>query len=313
MRGLLEPFLRDLEEGILHPVLDRVRRDDTLMLAIRDGYVNVYYRGGNILRLKPGSAGVPYTAFFDVNYRISESVLPDLPGEILDTRDASAWVGGFPLVKQAMDEYFSERPKPEREFQQLAARENNRSPISGQTEYFISDIEFADAVLGARFDMLAIRWLSSDRKQGRDCRAALIEMKYGDDAITGASGLLKHLQDIERFLADEGTRRILFETMTAQFNQLDRLGLLRFNKGSSNARVVVSDEKPEVIFLLANHNPRSRRLRSVLEDPAFVGFSESPLFDLRFYTASFSGYGMHADCMRTLPELLAMMRGEAVR
>ena len=41
----------------------------------------------------------------------------------------------------------------EREFQQLVERENNRSSISGETEYFITDIELADSINGTRFDI----------------------------------------------------------------------------------------------------------------------------------------------------------------
>jgi hypothetical protein len=41
--------------------------------------------------------------------------------------------------------------------------------------------------------------------------------------------------------------------MESQFNQLDELGLLKFNKGTSNAKVKLNaDEKPEVIFILVN-------------------------------------------------------------
>jgi hypothetical protein len=54
----------------------------------------------------------------------------------------------------------------------------NLSSISNETEYFISDIELADPSIGARFDMLAVRWLASDRKDGNHCKAVLIEMKY---------------------------------------------------------------------------------------------------------------------------------------
>ena len=44
--------MQDLSAGYLKPVLDRVKSDQTLMLAIRDGYINVYYRGGSLLKLE---------------------------------------------------------------------------------------------------------------------------------------------------------------------------------------------------------------------------------------------------------------------
>ena len=53
MRGLSKKFMNDLSkpEGTLYPILERVRKDHNLMFAIRDGYINIYYRGGNIIRI----------------------------------------------------------------------------------------------------------------------------------------------------------------------------------------------------------------------------------------------------------------------
>ena len=46
-------FMRDLKEkeGVLFPLLERIKEDDTLMLALRGTYANVYYRGGSLLKI----------------------------------------------------------------------------------------------------------------------------------------------------------------------------------------------------------------------------------------------------------------------
>ena len=41
-RGLSPMFLNDLRAGCLAPLLERVKRDDTLHLAIRNQYINIY-------------------------------------------------------------------------------------------------------------------------------------------------------------------------------------------------------------------------------------------------------------------------------
>jgi hypothetical protein len=88
--------------------------------------------------------------------------------------------------------------------------------------------------------------------------------------------------------------------MENQFNQLDQLGLLRFNKGRSNAHVKLDVKKiPEVIFVIAHHNPRSSKLETILRDPEIEKYSRTKQFKLRFYVASYAGYGLHEDCMRT--------------
>jgi hypothetical protein len=212
-------------------------------------------------------------------------------------------VDAFPILKQTMDFYFSAHPKPEREFQQLIARENNDSSISNESEYFISDIEITDSNLGARFDMMAIRWRANQRKDGRKCKPAFIEVKYADGALSGSAGLLKHLKDMDALIANTSRYAELLQTMESQFNQLDRLGLLNFNKGVSNAHVRLNpDDKPEAIFILANHNPRSTRLKTILSDPQIDAYTKTGRFDLKFFVASFSGYGLHAGSMMDLEE-----------
>ncbi len=301
IRKISPKFMEDLtsQEGILHPILAQVKKDHTLMLAIRKNYINIYYRGGNILRVTERSK--KYTADFDENYNLSDKEIPNSPAAITSQNDSQNWVDSFAQRKNMMDEYFSKRGKAEREFQQLVARENTNSTISKSCEYYITDIEVTDPGL-ARFDITAMRWLTKDRKNGK-CRAALFEMKYSDGALGGKAGLLKHLKDMETFVKDKSRYKKLLETMVSQFNQLDQLGLLNFNKGTTKAEVKLDlSDRPEVIFVLANHNPRSTKLKTILNDPEIRKYGKSELFDLRFYVASFAGYGLHSKNMHTLED-----------
>lgn len=307
MRKLSAKFMGDLvdSDGVLHPILTRVKKDHTLMLAIRENFINIYYRGGNILKIMEHNKGF-YQASFDDRYNKSGLLIPDSPSEINNQNDSRSWIDSFPSRKNIMDEYFSTYGKAEREFQQLIARENNNSTISNESEYFVSDIEVAEPY--ARFDIMAIRWLAAQRKNGSNCKAALIEMKYGDSALTGSAGLLKHLKDMEKLITNKDGYSKLLETMESQFTQLDELGLLKFNKGTSNAKVKLNpDEIPEVIFVIANHNPRSPKLKTILRDPEIDKYAQSQLFDLKFYVASFAGYGLHAKCMFPLVEFLKLL------
>ncbi len=311
-RKISETFLRDLKEGLLFPVLERVRRDETLMLALRGSYINIYYRGGNLIEIAEQASG--YAARFDANYvDASDAALKDEVRRLqaLRLQDADsvrAWMDAIPRLKLAIDLFLGGKAKHEREFQQLVARENNASAISNDTEYFIADIEYARKELGARFDLLAVQWLAGDRRDGSNCRLALVEMKYGDNALGGTSGLQKHLDDIQKLLSDAQGYEALLGEVEDVFEQLRTLGLIRFGEKlgdaprNQNAIRIDRKEKPEIVFLLANHNPRSRKLREILEH-----VREPEQFDLRFFVASFAGYGMHSPCMLTLDQFRKLL------
>ncbi len=88
MRGLSRDFMKprrpegsDRFERLLSPILQRVQEDDTLDLEIRKEYLNIYYRGGNLLKIsRPKGVFVPH---FDAKYGKSKKgqrrSVPKLP------------------------------------------------------------------------------------------------------------------------------------------------------------------------------------------------------------------------------------------
>ena len=96
-----------------------------------------------------------------------------------------------------------------------------------------------------------------------------------------------------------------------QFNQLDELGLMDFNRVANWTKIKLdANEKPEVIFVLANHNPRSSKLSTILNDPEIDTYDHSLNFNLKFYVASFAGYALHADCMVTLAQFRELLKNK---
>jgi hypothetical protein len=177
-RGLSDKFMRDLEEGLLQPVLTLVKADDTLSLCIRDEYVNIYYRGASLLQIRP-VGGNGYRFRFDPDYENSrpeglEGHVPTVNWKLLhhaDTVDCPAgvalWLSHVPLLKQTMDFWFSKHPKLEREFQQTIERVNN---CNIHTDYYVVDIEYTSSQFPElRADMLAFHWPRT--KEARDVNA----------------------------------------------------------------------------------------------------------------------------------------------
>jgi hypothetical protein len=301
-RGISQSFVKDLKTGVLSPLLARVKEDDTLMLALRGRYINIYYRGGNLFRITESSASEStYDIKFDENYwREWPMRRVEYPSRVGDSSQTALLVSAIPNLKYAMDCFFARHNRPEREFQQLVARENNNSSISNETEYFIVDIELAGALPHAKFDMLAVRWLSHQRSTPAVLVPAIIEMKYGNNALTGDSGLIAHLKDAYSLRRNEGAWQTLELGIQRHLRQLRDLGLLKYNQSSAVPELLLHPTKtPELIFILANYNPRSRAILDIL--PEFNAIlnenepsgSEKRLFNVRFFRASFAGYGLH--------------------
>ena len=284
-RQLDKEFISDLLGGQLKELLDYVKRDNSLDLEIRENYINIYYLGGNILKVSKN--GNTYSFGFDFNYL---KKWPFLQGTtILKHQTDQNWNSYFPLAKQAMDFYFSKSAKEEREFQQLVVRENNYSSIANSTDFFIIDIEY-DNKAGARFDIVAVEWpsVASIRKlhNGFKPKLVVIEMKYGDGALTGSAGMKKHCEDFNSFVSNATCLNDFKSEMLTVFKQKRLLGLIPCLSESGNKNDFKEfDNEIDLIFLIANHDPASSKLQTEL-----IGLQNE---NVKFITSNFMGYGFY--------------------
>ncbi len=304
MRKLDEQWMHDLQHGPLRLLLQAVRRDDTLALSIRDNYINIYYRGGNLLKV--ARPGAQYACTFDFDYCRHLDCESRYEAALRKNSTPEDWLATLPLAKAEMDLWFYEHPKPEREFQQLIFRENNRGAIAAGTDYFIADMEYADSGNRSRFDLLGIRYPADGKKARRNRRArlAVMEFKYGDGAIDNKSGMIQHLEQIRRFFAaPDGCDEIRRDSCDT-INQLLELGLIDGIKGP----LEIEEGMPEVIFLFANHNPRSvilqRAISAIRSRPELLAGIE-----VKAANASCLGYGLYVDHLSTLDEFAARLEG----
>lgn len=304
--------MSDLQDGFLKELRQRLLRDSTLDFQIRDNQVHIYYRGGKVFDLKQRNPH-EYEAHFDKNYA-SESLyqvrlstketrehiqnLIELPIRISES-NIGEWISAIPFLKQIMDEYFSQYPKLEREYQQHVVNENNRFKTSNGTDYFIVDIEYATATQG-RFDLISILWPSTGRLRrvptGYKPKLAFIEMKWGDSALSNQSGIQKHLNDIEAFLGEAENLESIRTEMQTIFQQKRDLGLLQ-GLGDNKNKVEISDEKPEFILLFSAHDPESQILLDELNK-----LKAPKHCDLKIAVANFMGYGLYQECLYGLED-----------
>ncbi|MGI9322227.1 MAG: hypothetical protein ACR2PJ_01465 [Pseudomonadales bacterium] len=293
MRGLSPDFIDELRTGFLNPILERVQKDDSLCLEIRENYVNIYYRGGNLLKISVGPQS--YLAFFDSNYAKGDDAfareLP--PDEIGNESAAESWLNTMPKMKYAMDLYMGKNRKEEREAQQLIVRENNFGGVSRATDYFVCDIEYAHQQ--DRFDIVAVHWPSRTaiRKKQDGRRLVFVEAKHGDGAIDGSSGIHSHIVGINQFLDDDANVQALKKEMVNVFNQKLRLGLLNSRKDLLS----FSDEPPMLLLALVNHDPDKLPLHRILES-----LPPSPNAEIYLATGCFMGYGLFDQAVVPLDE-----------
>ena len=58
----------------------------------------------------------------------------------------------------------------------------------------------------------------------------------------------------------------------------------------------------DVIFLLANHDPASGKLKDAVDNIRSEQVSEESRFDIRFATATFMGFGLYSENILPLDE-----------
>ena len=152
-----------------------------------------------------------------------------------------------------------------------------------------------------------------------------MEMKAGDGAITSSRkgekpddlspGLVKHVLDFERFLTPEPGEKIskpfdlLRKELAEMFETKKRLKLRSVPKRMRDLTITKADvsDRPEVLFVLANHQPSSKRLKNELEE---LAKRELPLRDHADYsvaTVSFAGYALFAKNVIPLEAFIAQL------
>ena len=170
---------------------------------------------------------------------------------------------------------------------------NNFGRIARSTDYYVCDIEYRHEK--KQFDLVAVYWPSEpkERKEAKDRQLVFIEMKYGDNALEGSSGVYSHIKDVNQFLLQREDVKAFKKDMVDVFNQKRFLGLVDCGKDLES----FSDERPVLLLVLADHDPGSSKLREILD-----ALPDSPHAELRIATASFMGYGLYQQGIHTIDE-----------
>ena len=234
LRKIDDRFIDDLREGDLSVFLDRVKADDNLCLEVRNNHINIYYRGGNLLKISQAKSG--YLLYFNPKYCLNKG--NDDNYELLSalkTNDIDGYAQSLDLMLSEMDDWLEAHPKPEREFQHDLVKSN----------LCIVDIEYQTKHT-SRLDMI----LFSDNN------IIIVENKLGKGVVSGKAGIAKHYKDMCDILNDDQARNELIRSVANISAAKYKLGLLD--------KPILEHEIHgiEILFLLAEYSERSMTLQN---------------------------------------------------
>ena len=171
------------------------RHTDELFIGVRDGYINIYYNCASIAKIRCGKRGIVKNAEINDYYLKKDSQKKNKYVFISE----DDFVKHYEHIKIRSDA----KVNLEKKSQERLVIDNNTNQNSN---WYCLDVEYMKSIDGKlklwRFDIIAISKESPHR-------VALIELKYGSDAIGGESGIQKHIKDYETFLDEDGFGKYL--------------------------------------------------------------------------------------------------------
>lgn len=298
MRQLTPTLFNTLLKGKLHALLEYVKADDTLDMEFRGNSFTLYYRGGAILIVEEKPDGI-----YNWNSITEEYLLEGKNRYEQKHKDAEHFEEYIPEAKHIIDRYIFLSPKNhlgEKEIQQLVIKENNYSPNSQDTDYFIVDMEYEETGGIGRFDLVALRWDSTVAARKKNVVSlAVIEVKQGYYSVrtsTSSPGIHSHTKDFDIFIekkSADGSLKDFCEDMVMIFKQKCELGLILANKKIKSIKQdfpLSVENDIDFICLLANYKKASENLRNELAE----------MDSCKFIRSHYMGYGLYADEIFTL-------------
>lgn len=292
-RQISKKFLSQLQSMYL-PLTELVRKDDTLDMEFRGDSVIVYYRGGKVLELSEAGVLSP----LDAKY-----------GKINAALTINNVASYCMEAKHLIDIYQNSTKNNlgEKEISQRIVMENNYSPYSYDTDYFIVDMEYND---GFQFDLIALKWPSTAQAhKSKECSISIIETKQGINTLRTTNdnpGINEHYSDFTEFIKNNDMTQFCSD-MLMIFKQKCILGLIKkINEPSSSLKIDLDTQfalqynQMEFVAVLANYKKASSRLIDELK-------SMPQNNECKFATSSFMGYGLYLDNIVEYKEFLALL------
>ena len=288
-----EKFLKNLTEGEYKDIIDFAsQRENELDVQIRDNYLNIYYQGGNLLRVHPrslyfdefyfhrGAKDMRKTHLIDKckkgdkaciarweDYKNRRKEMLDI---LKEKRDMATYCKE---MKRIMKEWEADLhtigiSHDEKNAQQQISM-NNR----GATDYTVVDLEYAVSTTSnfkyngdstkkvPRFDLIAVD------KSGQ---LYVIELKTGLKAIDGNSGIRDHMDCVNQSIGSDSNNNFINE-LDKLLEQKQKLKLIE-----KDIRID-STKKPQFIFAFSDE-PGKNQYKEFVEACKERGYNDEVIY-----------------------------------
>jgi hypothetical protein len=246
MRAVSSTFLAALKSGFLSEITKEAIEDPDLNLEIREGYINLYYKGNSLLKLRespPGQYGV------DVHEKFLTGL--SVPSGLIDQTTTAQFVSNIPRIKRNIIRFG--RHSIETEYEQLIIRANNFEQRNN-SEYFLLDRQYA--IGRERFDLMGFCWAQNGRARNQEVPMCLMEVKF---ALNGDIANV-HEQLARYYSAVKPRANVLADEAKSVFQQKLELGL--YDRSPRRDALSTLTFSPNIadfqfILVLVDYNPNS--------------------------------------------------------
>ncbi len=186
-RGITKEFAEAFNKSDLKRLYDKNKHE--LFLGIRNGYINLYYQGASISKTEYKKKSNNLSCILSTKYFYTDVKKNSYIA--LSDRDIFQ---NYKLIKRNITNLT--KKTDQKIAQQQLVNNNNSNP---NTNWYCIDMEYSkqrnnsNEIPYGRFDIIAL-------SKTPPHKVALIELKYGDRAIGGTSGIVTHAKDFACFI-----------------------------------------------------------------------------------------------------------------
>lgn len=121
MRGIKDRFIEELQTGKLAWLLEAVKTNDALLLSVEQNYINLFYKGKNVMEVKPGGG---YSFIIDEKYFTTDALKEEYAIFNRDKKAAGVYQRKLPVLLEALDTSYAATCHPHDQDVQVVASKN---------------------------------------------------------------------------------------------------------------------------------------------------------------------------------------------